>query len=95
MCLKECVGIADSLYNLRLIRMFCERHLALKCFHFTYEDLLYGRENLKENVLVFLAELFFLLEAMEQKEAPKDVPAEGLRFLCAYCLCEGKKQHLH
>ena len=84
-CLKDSVGIADSLYNLRLIRTFCERHLVLKCFHFTYEDLLYGRENLQENVLVFLAELFFLLEAMEQGDAPRDTPAEGLCFLCCCC----------
>ena len=85
MCLKDSVGIADSLYNLRLIRTFCERHLVLKCFHFTYEDLLYGRENLQENVLVFLAELFYLLEAMEQGDAPRDTPAEGLCFLCCCC----------
>nr|KAG5701295.1 hypothetical protein BaRGS_020657 [Batillaria attramentaria] len=71
-CLKKCVGIADSLFNLRLIRTFCERHLVLKCFHFTYEDLLYGRENLHENVLVFVAELFFLLEASEQGEEQKE-----------------------
>ncbi|KAK7489164.1 hypothetical protein BaRGS_00019542, partial [Batillaria attramentaria] len=76
-CLKECVGIADSLFNLRLIRTFCERHLVLKCFHFTYEDLLYGRENLHENVLVFVAELFFLLEASEQGEEQKENSPEG------------------
>ncbi|XP_076438027.1 LOW QUALITY PROTEIN: uncharacterized protein LOC143277153 [Babylonia areolata] len=76
-CLKENVGIADSLYNLRLIRTFCERHLVLKCFHFTYEDLLYGKENLRDNVLVFLAELFFLLEAGQQggATAKKDAAA--------------------
>ena len=79
MCLKECVGIADSLYNLRLIRTFCERQLALRCFHFTYEDLLYGRDNLHDNVLVFLAELFYLLEAAQQQgDSSKDAATEGL-----------------
>lgn len=84
MCLKESVGIADSLYNLRLIRTFCERHLVLKCFHFTYEDLLYGRDNLRENAVVFVAELFFLLEAMKEQEegsASKEVSADGMLFL--------------
>ncbi|XP_070209593.1 calmodulin-regulated spectrin-associated protein 1-like isoform X2 [Littorina saxatilis] len=76
-CLKDCVGIADSLYNLRLIRTFCERHLVLKCFHFTYEDLLYGRENLHENVLVFMAELFYLLEACVQADSGKEGAGEG------------------
>jgi hypothetical protein len=82
-CLKESVGIADSLYNLRLIRTFCERHLVLKCFHFTYEDLLYGRDNLRENAVVFVAELFFLLEAMKEQEegsASKEVSADGMLF---------------
>lgn len=65
-CLKESVGIADSLYNLRLIRAFCERSLVMKCFHFTFEDLLYGRENLHDNVIVFVAEIFFLLEAADR-----------------------------
>ena len=68
-CLKENVGIADSLYNLRLIRSFCDRHLVLKCFHFTYEDLLYAKALLYENVLVFVAELFFLLDEMRLGEA--------------------------
>ncbi|KAL8578425.1 hypothetical protein ACOMHN_014924 [Nucella lapillus] len=76
-CLNENVGIADSLYNLRLIRTFCERHLAAKCFHFTYEDLLYGKENLRENVLCFMAELFSLLEAAQQGSSKKDAALEG------------------
>ncbi|KAK6167851.1 hypothetical protein SNE40_021785 [Patella caerulea] len=61
-CLKENLGIADSLYNLRLVRTFCENHLPLSCFHFTYEDLLYSNNKMKENILAFIADLFYWFE---------------------------------
>ncbi|XP_076456388.1 calmodulin-regulated spectrin-associated protein 1-like [Babylonia areolata] len=75
-CLKENMAIADSLYNLRLIQSFCKDCLSPQCFHFTYEDLLYGREDLHENVLVFLAELFALLENLQSKSCIKDAAVE-------------------
>ncbi|KAL5013329.1 hypothetical protein ScPMuIL_007599 [Solemya velum] len=61
-CLKSNVGIADSLYNLKLVRTFCETHLPVKSFHLTYEDLLYTRHTLTENLMVLLAEMFYWFE---------------------------------
>ncbi|XP_064597596.1 LOW QUALITY PROTEIN: calmodulin-regulated spectrin-associated protein 1-like [Liolophura sinensis] len=61
-CLKRNLGIADSLFNLRLVRNFCERHLPAKIFHFEYVDLLYCHESLRQNVTAFLAELFYWFE---------------------------------
>ena len=60
--LKSIVGIADSLYNLRLIRTFCDKYIPNKTCHFTYEDMLYTKEPLKENFLVMVAELFYWFE---------------------------------
>ncbi|XP_041360750.1 calmodulin-regulated spectrin-associated protein 1-like isoform X2 [Gigantopelta aegis] len=67
-CLKKDLGIADCLYNLRLIKMFCEKHLPTNFFHFTYEDLLYSRVAVRENLLAFLAELFFWFEIQRLTE---------------------------
>ncbi|KAH3897127.1 calmodulin-regulated spectrin-associated protein 1-like isoform X3 [Dreissena polymorpha] len=61
-CLKSNVGIADSLYNLRLIKSFCERHLPYKTWHFTFEDLLYSHVKLKVNILMLIAEIFYWFE---------------------------------
>ena len=62
MYLKSIVGIADSLYNLRLIRTFCDKYIPNKTCHFTYEDMLYSKEPLKENFLVMVSELFYWFE---------------------------------
>lgn len=64
-CLKSNVGIADSLYNLRLVRDFCDHHIPGKIFHLTYEDFLYMHNNLLQNVQVFLAELFYWFEVQK------------------------------
>jgi len=61
-CLKTNVGIADSLYNLRVIRSFCERHLPHKTWHFTYEDLLYTHEKVKINIMMMISEIFYWFE---------------------------------
>lgn len=61
-CLKSNVGIADSLYNLRVIRSFCDRHLPQKTWHFSYEDLLYTHETVKINLMMMIAELFYWFE---------------------------------
>ncbi|KAK3087075.1 hypothetical protein FSP39_001312 [Pinctada imbricata] len=61
-CLKDNVGIADSLYNLRLVRSFCEKYVGVKCFHLVYEDFLYTHSNLRQNILVMLAEFFYYFE---------------------------------
>ncbi|XP_052763683.1 calmodulin-regulated spectrin-associated protein 1-like isoform X3 [Mya arenaria] len=61
-CLKTNVGIADSLYNLRLVKTFCQRHLPHRTWHFTFEDLLYTHATLTVNIIMMLAEFFYWFE---------------------------------
>ncbi|KAJ8384534.1 hypothetical protein AAFF_G00204490 [Aldrovandia affinis] len=63
-CLKETMSLADSLYNLQLIQEFCLENLN-RCCHFTLEDMLYASSSLKNNYLVFMAELFWWFEVVK------------------------------
>ncbi|KAG9351140.1 hypothetical protein JZ751_025030 [Albula glossodonta] len=63
-CLKETMSLADSLYNLQLIQEFCQENLN-RCCHFTLEDMLYASSSLKNNYLVFMAELFWWFEVVK------------------------------
>ncbi|XP_070614808.1 calmodulin-regulated spectrin-associated protein 1 [Erythrolamprus reginae] len=60
-CLKEVTSIADSIYNIQLLREFANEYLN-KCFYLTLEDMLYAPLVLKPNVMVFIAELFWWFE---------------------------------
>ncbi|XP_035262303.1 calmodulin-regulated spectrin-associated protein 3-like isoform X2 [Anguilla anguilla] len=55
-CLKDTMSVADSLYNLQLIRDFCESCLKI-CCPLLLEDLLYTPPGLRVNILSFMAEL--------------------------------------
>ncbi|KAJ8264170.1 hypothetical protein GJAV_G00146000 [Gymnothorax javanicus] len=55
-CLKDIMSVADSLYNLQLIRDFCESCLKM-CCPLLLEDLLYTPPSLRVNILSFMAEL--------------------------------------
>ncbi|XP_076880350.1 calmodulin-regulated spectrin-associated protein 2a isoform X3 [Brachyhypopomus gauderio] len=63
-CLKETMSLADSLYNLQLIQDFCRKHLN-RCCHFSLEDMLYASSSIKNNYLVFMAELFWWFEVVK------------------------------
>ncbi|XP_066503739.1 calmodulin-regulated spectrin-associated protein 2a isoform X2 [Hoplias malabaricus] len=63
-CLKETMSLADSLYNLQLIQDFCHEHLN-HCCHFSLEDMLYASSSIKNNYLVFMAELFWWFEQVK------------------------------
>ncbi|XP_043999915.1 calmodulin-regulated spectrin-associated protein 1a isoform X2 [Gambusia affinis] len=60
-CLKEVPSIADSMYNIQLLKEFSNEYLN-KCFFLKPEDLLYSPPVLKNNVMVFIAELFWWFE---------------------------------
>ncbi|KAM4720354.1 calmodulin-regulated spectrin-associated protein 1a isoform 2-T2 [Anableps anableps] len=60
-CLKEVPSIADSVYNIQLLKEFSNEYLN-KCFYLNPEDLLYSPPVLKNNVMVFIAELFWWFE---------------------------------
>uniref|UniRef100_A0A803TLK1 Calmodulin regulated spectrin associated protein 1 n=1 Tax=Anolis carolinensis TaxID=28377 RepID=A0A803TLK1_ANOCA len=63
-CLKEVTSIADSVYNIQLLREFANEYLN-KCFYLTLEDMLYAPLVLKPNVMVFIAELFWWFEIVK------------------------------
>ncbi|XP_068599632.1 calmodulin-regulated spectrin-associated protein 2a [Brachionichthys hirsutus] len=60
-CLKENMTLADRLYNLQLVQDFCKDNLS-GCCHFSLEDMLYASSTIKNNYLVFMAELFWWFE---------------------------------
>ncbi|KAK9522231.1 hypothetical protein VZT92_018708 [Zoarces viviparus] len=63
-CLKEVPSIADSLYNIHLLKEFANEYLN-KSFYLTMEDMLYSPLVLKHNVMVFIAELFWWFETVK------------------------------
>ncbi|XP_035996955.1 calmodulin-regulated spectrin-associated protein 2a isoform X2 [Fundulus heteroclitus] len=63
-CLKENMSLADRLYNLQLIQDFCKDNLN-SCCHFSLEDMLYASSAIKNNYLVFIAELFWWFEVVK------------------------------
>uniref|UniRef100_A0A3B3RMB8 Calmodulin regulated spectrin-associated protein 1a n=1 Tax=Paramormyrops kingsleyae TaxID=1676925 RepID=A0A3B3RMB8_9TELE len=63
-CLKEVTSIADSLYNIQLLKEFANEYLN-KGFYLTIEDMLYAPLVLKQNVMVFIAELFWWFEVVK------------------------------
>lgn len=72
-CLKEVTSIADSLYNIQLLREFASEYLN-KSFYLTTEDMLYSPLVLKHNVMVFIAELFWWFETVKPEFVqPRDL----------------------
>ncbi|XP_054629972.1 calmodulin-regulated spectrin-associated protein 1-B isoform X1 [Dunckerocampus dactyliophorus] len=72
-CLKEVPSIADSLYNIHLLREFANEYLN-KSFYLTTEDILYSPLVLKHNVMVFIAELFWWFETVKPEFVfPRDL----------------------
>lgn len=72
-CLKEVTSIADSLYNIQLLKEFANEYLN-KSFYLTTEDILYSPLVLKHNVMVFIAELFWWFETVKPEFVqPRDL----------------------
>ncbi|KAM9769815.1 LOW QUALITY PROTEIN: calmodulin-regulated spectrin-associated protein 3-like [Menidia menidia] len=63
-CLKDTMSVADSVYNLQLIKEFCASSLQ-SCCPLAVEDLLYAPPALHLNIMSFVAEL---LEWFEVKK---------------------------
>uniref|UniRef100_A0A3Q1F252 Calmodulin regulated spectrin-associated protein family, member 2a n=1 Tax=Acanthochromis polyacanthus TaxID=80966 RepID=A0A3Q1F252_9TELE len=63
-CLKDNMSLADRLYNLQLVQDFCKDNLN-SCCHFSLEDMLYASSTIKNNYLVFMAELFWWFEVVK------------------------------
>ncbi|CAL8144364.1 unnamed protein product [Orchesella dallaii] len=58
----EPLSVSDSLWNLQLVHRVCRDSLPYNVCHFTFEDVLYLHESMKQNMLNFLADLFNQLE---------------------------------
>ncbi|XP_018610091.1 calmodulin-regulated spectrin-associated protein 3 [Scleropages formosus] len=63
-CWKDTMSAADSLYNLQLIRDFCDGCLK-SCCSLALEDFLYSPPVLKLNIMSFLAELLNWFEVQK------------------------------
>uniref|UniRef100_A0A8C1PUT3 Calmodulin regulated spectrin-associated protein 1b n=1 Tax=Cyprinus carpio TaxID=7962 RepID=A0A8C1PUT3_CYPCA len=67
------VPVTDSLYNIQLLKEFTNEYLN-KSFYLTLEDMLYAPPVLKQNVIVFVAELFWWFEIVKPEFVqPRDV----------------------
>ncbi|CAH1389035.1 unnamed protein product [Nezara viridula] len=54
--------VSDCVRNLSLVADFCSSELPVNIFHMAPEELYYMRGSLKQNLVVFLADLFNMLE---------------------------------
>ncbi|XP_057181579.1 calmodulin-regulated spectrin-associated protein 2a isoform X2 [Triplophysa rosa] len=84
-CLKETMSLVDSLYNLKLIQDFCRENFN-QCCHFSLEDMLYAHSSIKNNYLVFMAELFWWFEVVkppfiQPQVLDAEAPAPSLKDL--------------
>ncbi|XP_076270911.1 calmodulin-regulated spectrin-associated protein patronin isoform X4 [Rhynchophorus ferrugineus] len=70
-------SVQDSLHNLRLVRDFCQRCLPAFIFHLQVEDVAYLREYMKLNLLVFLADLFNVMEIHPASCVRDKINSEG------------------
>ncbi|XP_063304462.1 calmodulin-regulated spectrin-associated protein 3 isoform X2 [Pelobates fuscus] len=72
-CLKDTMSVADSLYNLQLVREFYTQHLPPFC-PLSLEDLLYVPTALRLNLISLLAELYLCFEVTKPEFVqPKDL----------------------
>ncbi|XP_012216723.1 patronin isoform X2 [Linepithema humile] len=55
-------SVADALHNLSLVHAFCIKCLPYSIFHMQPEDVTYMRGSMKQNLVVFLADMYNVLE---------------------------------
>lgn len=55
-------SMADSLYNIQMVQRFCSNTLPFNICHLTIEDIVYMHESVKLNVVLFLADLYDVIE---------------------------------
>uniref|UniRef100_A0A0A9XVS5 Short spindle protein 4 n=1 Tax=Lygus hesperus TaxID=30085 RepID=A0A0A9XVS5_LYGHE len=55
-------NVSDCVRNLSLVSEFCSKALPANIFHMAPEDIYYMRGSMKHNLVVFLADLFNMLE---------------------------------
>ncbi|XP_018059324.1 PREDICTED: patronin isoform X9 [Atta colombica] len=55
-------SVADALHNLSLVHAFCVKCLPYSIFHMQPDDVTYMRGSMKQNLVVFLADMYNVLE---------------------------------
>ncbi|XP_043271274.1 patronin isoform X9 [Venturia canescens] len=76
-------SVADALHNLSLVHAFCIRCLPYSIFHMQPEDVTYMRGSMKQNLVVFLADMYNVLEIHPVKCVRYPGEERALQFLDA------------
>ncbi|GAB0090124.1 Patronin [Sergentomyia squamirostris] len=54
--------VEDCIYNMHIVSSFCQQHLPYSVYHMIPEDIAYIKGSMKQNLHVFVADLFNLFE---------------------------------
>ncbi|KAK2582397.1 hypothetical protein KPH14_004717 [Odynerus spinipes] len=76
-------SVADALHNLSLVHAFCTRCLPYSIFHMQPEDVTYMRGSMKQNLVVFLADMYNVLEIHPAKCVRYPGEERAMQFLDA------------
>ncbi|XP_043510320.1 patronin isoform X7 [Frieseomelitta varia] len=76
-------SVADALHNLSLVHAFCNRCLPYSIFHMQPEDVTYMRGSMKQNLVVFLADMYNVLEIHPVKCVRYPGEERAMQFLDA------------
>ncbi|XP_015430817.1 PREDICTED: patronin isoform X4 [Dufourea novaeangliae] len=74
-------SVADALQNLSLVHAFCNRCLPYSIFHMQPEDVTYMRGSMKQNLVVFLADMYNVLEIHPAKCVRYPGEERAMQFL--------------
>ncbi|XP_061943067.1 patronin isoform X25 [Apis cerana] len=74
-------SVADALHNLSLVHAFCNRCLPYSIFHMQPEDVTYMRGSMKQNLVVFLADMYNVLEIHPAKCVRYPGEERAMQFL--------------
>ncbi|XP_030198074.1 calmodulin-regulated spectrin-associated protein 1a isoform X1 [Gadus morhua] len=89
-CLKEIPPVAEGISNIQLLMAFSNKHLN-SAFYLKMEDMLYCPLTLKNNMMAFIAELFWVFEKVKptfvQPRDSQDMK-DGLRTKPSFSACE-------
>ncbi|XP_020292949.1 patronin isoform X6 [Pseudomyrmex gracilis] len=76
-------SVADALHNLSLVHAFCVKCLPYSIFHMQPEDVTYMRGSMKQNLVVFLADMYNVLEIHPAKCVRYPGEERALQYLDA------------
>lgn len=88
-CLKDTMYTADSMYNLQLIKEFCESHLK-SCCPLQVEDLLYAPPTLQVRYAPPSLQVHCALPTLQVRVAP---PILEVRWTCSIVFIENHEMY--